>query len=359
MYYNPDWFVVKLLLLQISQGRRMSIILDAMGSDAYPEPEISGAIQFSRDTREEIVLVGNETLIRPRLDALNTEKLPIRIVHAPDVLEMTDKPVDGARKKPLNSMAVGLELVKKGEGAAFVTAGNTGGAMFNALRTLGRIKGVLRPALTATIPTKTGYCIVLDIGANTDCRPEFLVQFAIMGNLYAQKQLKIAAPRVGLLSNGEEAMKGNQLVKDTFPLLQSAKLNFIGNVESKELFQGQVDLVVTDGFTGNILLKSSEAVAGLMVQVLKKELSANPIRTLGAALAKPAFTALRKLMDPEEIGAAPLLGIDGLVFVGHGRSNARAIYSALRIAHQAIQFDLLGGLRQAIQNELSLVTPAQ
>ena len=169
-----------------------------------PGPEIQGALDAARDFGEEIILVGNEELVGPRLAELNKSGLPVRIVHAPDVLEMTDKPVDGARKKPLNSMAVGLELVKTGQGSAFVTAGNTGGAMFNGLRTLGRIKGVQRPGLTAVFPTKTGFCAVVDIGANADCRPEFLVQFAIMGSLYAEKLLNIAEPRVGLLSNGEE-----------------------------------------------------------------------------------------------------------------------------------------------------------
>jgi len=284
---------------------------------------------------------------------LNTGGAPVRIEHAPDVLEMTDKPVAGATKKPLNSMAVGLELVKKGEGSAFVTAGNTGGAMFNGLKTLGRIKGVLRPGLTALFPTKTGHCVVCDIGANADCRPEFLVQFAIMGSLYAQKMLNLPNPRVGLLSNGEEGMKGNQLVKDTHPLLQAVNINFIGNVEGKEVFQGQVDVVVTDGFTGNVMLKTSEAVAKLLVDVLREELRANPITTFGALLAKPAFGKLRKMLSPEEIGAAPLLGVDGLVFVGHGRSNARAIYSAIRVAHQAVESDLLNAMRQEIQANLA------
>jgi len=279
--------------------------------------------------------------------------LPIQIEHAPDVLEMADKVVDGTRKKPQNSMAVGLELVKVGRGQVFVTAGNTGGAMFNALKILGRIKGVSRPALTALFPVRTGRCVVLDIGANADCRPEFLVQFAIMGSLYAKKVLGKDNPRIGLLSNGEEAGKGNQLIKDAYPLLEKSGLNFIGNVEGKELFGGSADVVVTDGFTGNILLKSSEAVAKLLTDILKEKLMASPITALGALLAKPVFTHLKKMLDPAEIGAAPLLGIDGLVFVGHGRSDARAMTSAIIIAHQAVQADLLGALRQEIQDRLS------
>jgi phosphate acyltransferase len=331
----------------------MTIILDAMGSDAYPEPEVQAAVDAAETYKEEIILVGNQAILEPRLKLLNTKGLPVTIHHAPDVLEMADKVVDGTRKKPQNSMAVGLELVKSGAGQAFVTAGNTGGAMFNALRTLGRIKGVSRPALTARFPVKNGYCVVLDIGANADCRPEFLLQFAIMGSLYAERLLKVNNPRIGLLSNGEEAGKGNQLVKDTFPLLEKSGLNFIGNVEGKELFGGKADVVVTDGFTGNILLKSSEAVAKMMTDVLKEKLMSSFITKLGALLAKPAFTQLKQMLDPSEIGAAPLLGIDGLVFVGHGRSDARAMTSAIRVARQAVEADLLGALRSNLQEKLA------
>lgn len=331
----------------------MTIILDAMGSDAYPDPEVQAAVEAAETYKEEIILVGNQAILEPKLKILNAKGLPVTIHHAADVLEMADKVVDGTRKKPQNSMAVGLELVKSGAGQAFVTAGNTGGAMFNALRILGRIKGVSRPALTARFPVKNGYCVVLDIGANADCRPEFLLQFAIMGSLYAEKLLKIKNPRIGLLSNGEEAGKGNQLIKDTFPLLEKSGLNFIGNVEGKELFGGMADVVVTDGFTGNILLKSSEAVSKLMTDVLKEKLMSSFTTRVGALLAKPAFTELKKMLDPSEVGAAPLLGIDGLVFVGHGRSDARAMISAIRVARQAVEADLLGALRAALQEKLA------
>lgn len=333
----------------------MTIILDAMGSDQFPEPEIEAALTAAELFGEEIVLVGNEDLIRPRLDALNKKKLPVVIEHAPDVLEMGDKAVNDSVKKPNNSMSIGMKLVKSGRGQAFVSAGNTGGVMFNALRSgnLGRIKGVLRPGLTQPFPTRSGKCVVLDIGANAECRPEFLLQFALMGSLYAQKVFKIDNPRIGLLSNGEEAGKGNQLVKDTYPLLANSGLNFVGNVEGKELFGGEVDVAVTDGFTGNIMLKSVEAVAKLISDTLKAEITASPITTLGGVLAKPAFNKLRKMISPEEVGAALLLGIDGLVFVGHGRSNAKALVSAIRLAHETAQTNLLDELRLAIQNQLS------
>lgn len=331
----------------------MALVLDAMGSDQYPDPEIRAAIDFSNEYDVEILLVGNEDIIKPKLTAARGNTSKIRLVHAPDILEMWDKPVENAKKKPLNSMAEGLKLVKSGEGQAFISAGNTGGILFNAIRTLGRLKDVQRPALTALFPVKGGRCVVLDIGANAECRPEFLLQFAVMGSIYAQKTLKIEKPRVGLLSNGEEAGKGNQLTKDTYHLLEESGLNFIGNVEGKEVFGGHTDVVVTDGFTGNILLKSSESVAKLITDTLKQELMVSFQTKIGALLAKPAFKAIKKLMDPGEIGAAPLLGVDGLVFVAHGRSDARAMTSALRVAYESVQSELLGSLRSGIQDRLS------
>ena len=333
----------------------MRIILDAMGSDHHPEPELHAAVEAARRFGEEIILVGKEEVLRPRLAELNPDGAPVRIVHAPEVLEMTDKPARSARSKAQNSMAVGMELLKAGEGDAFVTAGNTGGAMANALFRLGRIRGVKRPALATRFPTRKGYCVVLDIGANAECKPEYLLQFAVMGSVYAEQLLGVSNPRVGLLSNGEEAGKGNDLVKATYPLLEASGLNFIGNVEGKELFGGEVDVVVTDGFTGNVLLKGAEAVTKLLVDVLKEGLMSSPRTKLGALLAKPAFDRLKGMLDPSEIGAAPLLGIDGLVFVGHGRSDARAVLSAIKSARNAVEGDLLTHLRSAIAERLSLI----
>jgi phosphate acyltransferase len=336
----------------------MALVLDAMGSDDHPDPEVQAAVIAAEMFGEEIILVGNQYQLERKLAAVNTANQPVRVVHAPDILEMGDKAVASAQKKPNNSMAVGLELVKTGEAKAFITAGNTGAAMFVALRKLGRIKGVQRPALTALFPVLNGHTVVLDIGANADARSDFLLQFAIMGSIYAQKVLKIENPRVGLLSNGEEAGKGNQLVRDTYPLLVNSGLNFIGNVEGKELFGHEADVVVTDGFTGNVLLKSSEAVARLISDVLRRELLSTFRTKIGAALAKPAFGGISKMMDPAEVGAAPLLGIDGLVFVGHGRSNAYALTNALRVAHQAVQANLLDELRHQIQDQLASSQPS-
>ena len=330
----------------------MRIILDAMGSDNHPDPEVQAAVEASRLLGDEIILVGQEPLLRSKLEALDTKGATVRIVHAPEVLEMTDKPAMAARRKAKNSMAVGMELLKAGEGEAFVTAGNTGGAMANALFHLGRIRGVKRPALAAPFPTRKGMCIVVDVGANAECRPDFLVQFAVLGSVYAEKVLGIENPRVGLLSNGEEPGKGNDLVKETFPLLEKSGLNFIGNVEGKELFGGEADVVVTDGFTGNVLLKSSEAVTKLLIDMLKEGLTASTMTKIGALLAKPAFARIKEVLDPARIGAVPLLGIDGLVLVGHGRSDARTMVSAIRAAHEAVERNLLDELRQAIEARL-------
>jgi glycerol-3-phosphate acyltransferase PlsX len=276
----------------------------------------------------------------------------VKIIHAPEVLEMTDKPASNARRKAKNSMAIGMDLIKSGQGDAFITAGNTGGAMANALFRLGRIKGVKRPALTALFPVRNGKCVVLDIGANADCKAEYLMQFATMGAIYAEKVLGIKNPKIALLSNGEEAGKGNDLIKETFPQLTKSNLNFIGNVEGKELFNGEAHVVVTDGFTGNILLKSSEAVAKLLTDLIREEMLKSTRTKIGGLLAKPAFENIKKLMDPGEVGAAPLLGINGLVFVGHGRSDARALVNASRVARHAIENDLLDALRNAIQERM-------
>jgi glycerol-3-phosphate acyltransferase PlsX len=329
----------------------MPIVLDAMGSDNFPYPEVGAAFQAAAELDTNILLVGQEERLQPLLDQKPRDPR-VELIHAPEILEMGDKPARNARRKADNSMAVGMELVKEGKADAFVTAGNTGGAMANALFRLGRIPGVKRPALTTALPTKEGFAIAVDIGANADCKPQYLLQFGIMGSIYAEKVLGIDNPRVALLSNGEEEGKGNQLVKETFPLFADSSLNFFGNAEPKEFFRGEVDVIVCDGFTGNILIKASESVSRFLLEIMKKELSSSLITKIGAGLAMPALKNLRKTLDPRQIGAAPLLGIDGLVFVGHGRSDALALVNSIKRAKQAVDAQLLPNLREAIQAQL-------
>lgn len=331
----------------------MRIVLDAMGSDTHPLPEVYAAFQAAEQFGDPVILVGNQDLIKPHLEKIEHPADKVKIIHAPEILEMTDKPAENARRKSQNSMAIGMDLLKSGEADAFVTAGNTGGAMANALFRLGRIRGVKRPALTALFPVRTGYSVVLDIGANADCKPEYLLQFAQMGAVYAEKVLGRDHPRVALLSNGEEAGKGNELVKTSYYLLKESSLNFIGNVEGKELFNGDADVVVMDGFTGNILLKSSEAVAKLITEFLRQSLMSSTRTKIGGLLAKPAFSEIKRMMDPGEVGAAPLLGINGLVFVGHGRSDSRALVNAIRVARQAVEADLLQAISASLQDRLA------
>jgi len=331
---------------------RTTIVLDAMGSDKRPQPEVEASVRCAETLGVDLILVGDETTLKPLLAAQPGDKSHVRIVHAPEALEMSDH-IAEARAKRNNTMQVGMNLVRSGEAQAFVTAGNTGMAMYFATKTFGLIPGVIRPCLCATFPVKNGKCVILDIGANAECRPEFLVQFGRMGSVYAALLLKREHPRVGLLANGEEEGKGNELVKAAGPLMRAEVPGFVGNIEGKELFAGQVDVAVTDGFTGNILLKSTEAVARLILDTLKEELLRSTRTKIGAALAKPAFKSVKQMLDPSEIGAAPLLAIDALVFVGHGRSDVKALLSAVNQAKIAVESSLLDSLRQSIPSNSS------
>ncbi|MDP1716053.1 MAG: phosphate acyltransferase PlsX [Anaerolineales bacterium] len=334
------------------------IVVDAMGSDNYPTPDVEGAVLAAREYGVEIILVGDEALIKPVLDKQNTIGLKLRIINAPELLTMEDKGeklVLKARSKDAkNSMAVGIDLVKNGEADAFVSAGNTGAGMVTALFRLGRIRGVDRPALAPIFPTATGTCVVLDIGANPDCKPENLLQFGILGSIYAEKVRGVNNPKVGLISNGEEEGKGNELVKAATPLFKASRLNYYGNVEGKEVIGGKVDVAVTDGFTGNVMLKSSEAVAKLITDRIREIIKNGSIVTkIGGLLVKPALGAIKELLDPaREQGAAPLLGVSGLVFISHGRSDAYAIKNAVRVAKHAVDVKVLDAMKSAIEESL-------
>lgn len=333
------------------------IVVDAMGSDAYPVPDVLGAVQAAREYGVEIILVGDAQKIEAQLAGLDRGSLPIQVMHAPEMLTMEDKGMalvlKARRPNSKNSMAVGIDLVKNGKADAFVTAGNTGAAAVTAYFRLGTLAGVDRPGLAPIFPTATGSCVVLDVGANPDCKPENLLQFAIMGSVYAQKARGIQNPSVGLLSNGEEAGKGSQLVKETYPLLAASGLNFYGNVEGKEVIGGKVDVVVTDGFTGNVMLKSAEAVGKLLLDKVKELIQNGPLSAkLGGLLVRPTLRKLRTLLDPDDQGAAPLLGVRGLVFIGHGRSNETAIKNAIRVAMATAEAGVLEAIQSAIEESL-------
>ncbi len=310
------------------------IALDAMGSDRAPKPEIEGAIQAARHHGVHVLLVGNEDELRVQLASYPAAAdLPIAVVHASEVITMDDKAVQAVRSKRDSSIHVGVRLVREGRAVGFVTAGNTGAAMATAKMVFGGIPGVDRPALAAVFPTAVStVAILLDVGANVDCKPENLEQFAVMGEIYFRSMFGTRRPRVGLLSIGEEESKGNELTRETFQLLKQLPLNFIGNVEGRDIYSGKVDVIVADGFVGNVALKTSEGVANLVRATLKETLKATITRQVGYLLSRSAFADFKKRLDHTEYGGAPLLGVRGVCFITHGSSNMNAIKNALRVA---------------------------
>ena len=326
----------------------MRIVLDAMGGDHAPQLVVEGGVMAAREYGIEVVLVGPQEVVEAELAKHDTAGLSLPVVHASEVIEMTDEPSVAARKKRDSSMVVGMNLLKSGEADAFTTAGNSGGALAAALFRLGRIKGIKRPALSTVFPTRKGLCFISDIGANTDCRPVYLLQFGIMGSAYAERVLGIPNPRVGIVSNGEEEGKGNILVKEAVKLLKESDLNFIGNVEGKDIPAGLADVVVTDGFSGNIVIKLSEGVASLLMGVMEEEIKKRPVAMLGALLARSALREVKSRLDYSEYAGAPLLGVDGVVIVGHGRSNAKAIKNMVRVGKEAVEKGMLEAIKEGI-----------
>lgn len=314
----------------------IDIALDAVGSDKAPEPEIRGAILACRTLPVRVHLVGPEPELRDLLDEhLENEDLPISIHHASERIGMEEKAAHAVRAKRDSSMRVGLKLVREGKAAGFVTAGNTGAAMATAKMVLGALPGVDRPALATPMPTPKGNpCVLLDVGANVDCKAHNLVQFAVMGELYARTVLKIRQPRVGLLSIGEEESKGNELTREAFPLLKALPIHFVGNVEGRDIFNGQADVIVCDGFVGNVALKTSEGVGRFVRDVLRESLTRTVTAQVGALLSRRAFNEFRRRLDYTEYGGAPLLGVRGVCIIGHGSSNDVAVYNSIRVAHE-------------------------
>lgn len=309
----------------------MHIALDAMGGDHGPEELIAGALLAVEQTQIKVSLVGDEVLLRSHLNknapAAKTARL-IQIVHSSQVVEMNEHPVDAVRKKKDSSIMVAFDLVRKGDADAVVSAGNSGATMAAAVRVLGRLTGVARPGIASFFPTLKKPVVLMDVGANVDCRPLHLYQFAVMASAFS-RIFDIERPRIGLLTIGEEGGKGNLLVKETYGLLKNSSLNFIGNVEGRDVFQGDVDVIVCDGFVGNICLKVSEGLAEAAMQMLRNEILKSLPAKIGYLLARPAFRAFKKRVDYAEYGGAPLLGINGTGIVCHGKSNAQAIKNAI------------------------------
>lgn len=315
------------------------VVLDGMGSDHAPHAEIDGALAATRDFGVGVILVGQTHKLEPELRRCGWRgdgDHGIELVDAAEVIAMDDPVAASVRRKKKSSLRIGAKLVIDGKADGFVSAGNTGAAMATAKMVMGTLPGVDRPALAALIPTKASKpVLLLDVGANSECKAHHLAQFAIMGDAYSRAVLGTVRPSVGLMSIGEEEAKGNDLTKEAFPLLrQLSNINFVGNVEGRDVFAGTVDVIVTDGFTGNVMLKLSEGLTEAMLAMLKRELTATAVTKAGAVLAKPAFRSIKKRLDYSEYGGAPLLGVSRIVVVGHGRSNARAIRNAIRSAKE-------------------------
>jgi glycerol-3-phosphate acyltransferase PlsX len=330
----------------------MRIAVDAMGGDVGPTVNVEGAVAAAREYRLEIVLVGDTARIEREIDQHRARELPITVCHASQIVEMGETPSHALRRKRDSSMRVALDLVHAGEAAAFVSAGNTGAAMAIAMLTLGVLPGVDRPAIAVVLPNLRARTVLLDAGANVDPKPWHLVQYAVMGHVYARHILGVAEPRVGLLSVGEEEGKGNELVREVFGILEGMPLNFAGNVEGRDIYNGSVDVVVTDGFTGNVALKISESLADMIIHLIREELTRTPMAKLGALFVRPAFRRFSRRVDYNELGGAPLLGINGVCIISHGASPPRAVKNAIRIAAEGVRTDVNARIRDTLVDKL-------
>ena len=327
-----------------------TIALDAMGGDHAPRAEVEGAILAARELGVRIFLVGVETTVRHELNRHRHRGLPIEVVNATEMITMTDSPSHAFRRKKDSSLHVAAKLVRDGKADAFVTAGNTGAAMTVARFVLGTLPSVDRPALAAAFPNmKDKVTVILDVGANVDSKPLQIEQFAVMGEIYYRTIFGTKRPRVALLSIGEEEMKGNELTREAATLLKQTSLNFAGNVEGRDVFRGNVDVIVCDGFIGNVALKISEGLVEHIGGMLKKAIKSSLTSQLGYALSKSAFDSFRKRTDYSEYGGAPLLGVRGITIIGHGRSNPNAIKNAIRVANELCR----SHLNEKIEQELS------
>lgn len=311
----------------------MKVALDAMGGDHAPHVEVEGAVLAAKEYGSQIILVGDAEIVEKELSKYAVKNLPIYVKQASEVIRMDESPSKALRKKD-SSMRVAFDLVKNGEADAVVSAGNSGAAMATAMVVLRKLEGVDRPAIATVMPTLKGACVVLDVGANVDCKPFHLAQFAVMGDVYAQFILKKERPRVGLLSNGSEETKGTDLTRETHAILKQLPMNYIGYIEGRDIFAGNADVVVCDGFVGNVVLKTSEGLADAIGKMLKEEILKSPLAKFGYLLSKEAFGRFKKKVDYSEYGGAPLLGIDGVGIISHGSSTPNAIKNAIRVAQE-------------------------
>lgn len=327
----------------------LTVAVDAMGGDHAPAAVLDGAVQAARSLHVALALVGPEDRLRAELDRRDTAGMRLFVVDAPEVVPMDEAPLSALRRRPRASVRVAANMVAAGEAAAFFSAGHSGATLLAAHAALGLMPGVHRPALAVTVPTQKGAAVLLDAGANVECRPEHLVQFAHLGAAYAAVAMDLTAPKVGLLSIGEEAGKGNDLIRDTHCRLSREPLNFIGNIEARELFTGRADVVVCDGFTGNIALKVGEGLVDALEEMLRQELDAPLVSHIGGLVMRRAFARFRQRVDYAEYGAAPLLGVQGLTLVGHGRSSSRAVGSGIAMAVRLAESRTMERLQAALR----------
>jgi glycerol-3-phosphate acyltransferase PlsX len=330
----------------------VKIAIDAMGGDHGPAVVVEGAVAAVREFGTSVVLVGDKGAIERELSRLDAPA-GIAIRHASQVVGMSESPSQALRRKRDSSLRIAAELVRDGAASAFISAGNTGAAMAVAMFVVGVLRGVDRPAIAAMLPNLKGHSVLLDVGANVDPKPWHLFQFAVMGNVYARDILGIERPRVGLLSVGEEEGKGNELTKEAYEQLKDSSLNFLGNVEGRDIYNGHCDVVVTDGFTGNVALKISESLAEMVSAMIREELMRDLRSKVGAALSNPAFERFRRRVDYAEMGGAPLLGIDGGAIICHGSSPVKAIKNAVRVAGEWAKAGLNDHIKAALENEVA------
>ena len=332
-------------------GRQLRIVLDAMGGDYAPVNEVAGAIQSLRQANNEfeVILVGKEQEIRKELDAQNAQGLSYSIVNADEVITMDDAPTAALKQKKNSSLAVGMQLHKEGKADAFASAGNTGAVLSASTLILGRIKGVSRPTIGAFFPSETGVCLLVDAGTNVDCRAQHLYEFAIMGSIYAKKIFKYENPRVALLNVGEEKHKGTEIVQEAYKLLETSNVNFIGNVEGRDILKGKAQVVVCDGFVGNVVLKFGESIPGFLKSQLKRYAGGSVLRKLLIGMARGSLRASLRDMDYEEFGGLPVLGVNGVSIIGHGSSSAKAIKNMILKAAEVAKSQLNKYIEEAMQ----------